>query len=221
MAKCLRLAQPTHRTRPYRPVGRTLRAVEGLSTRLWASSGAATVAGRACSYRDCGCLSDYSAAVLSGGVGSASVGAGSARDLPGIPRRGLEVSTGAATVAGRACSYRDCGCLRVYSAAVLSGGVGSASVGAGSARQHWGIPPARLLRHPASWPRSQAEPAPMGDAVSLPQQIVHRDDLLGHLNQFLLAAHGLAAHQRVGLFFVAAAHLHQHALGQFDALAFD
>ena len=35
----------------------------------------------------------------------------------------------------------------------------------------------------------------------------------------MLAAHGLAAHQGVGLFFVAAFHLHQQALGQFNALA--
>ena len=48
---------------------------------------------------------------------------------------------------------------------------------------------------------------------------MHGDDLLGHLDQLLLATHGLAPHQGVGVFLVAALHLHQQALGQLDALA--
>ena len=51
------------------------------------------------------------------------------------------------------------------------------------------------------------------------EQFTHGDDLLRHLDQFLLAAHGLAAHQGVGLFLIAGLHFHQHALGQLDALA--
>ena len=51
------------------------------------------------------------------------------------------------------------------------------------------------------------------------QKLTHGYDLFRHLYQFLLAAHGLAAHQGVSLFFVAAFHLHQQTLGQFDALA--
>lgn len=51
------------------------------------------------------------------------------------------------------------------------------------------------------------------------QHVVHRDDLLGHLDQLLLAAHGLASHEGIGLLLVAAFHLHQQPLGQFYALA--
>ncbi len=49
---------------------------------------------------------------------------------------------------------------------------------------------------------------------------MHGNDLLCHLNQLLLPAHGLAAHQGVGLFFVAVFHFHQQTLGLLDAFAF-
>ena len=54
---------------------------------------------------------------------------------------------------------------------------------------------------------------------SITQHVVHGYDLFGDLRQFLLPAHGLATHQGVGLFLVAAFHLHQQAFGQLDALA--
>ena len=41
------------------------------------------------------------------------------------------------------------------------------------------------------------------------EHFVHGNDLLCHLNQLLLPAHGLSAHQGVGLFFVAVFHFHQ------------
>jgi hypothetical protein len=59
-----------------------------------------------------------------------------------------------------------------------------------------------------------------GGGVALSQQLAHCDDLLGDLDELLLTAHGLAAHQGVGFFLVAILHFHQQSLGQFDSLAF-
>ena len=48
----------------------------------------------------------------------------------------------------------------------------------------------------------------VGAAISA-QQLTHGNNLLRYLDQLLLAAHGLAAHQGVGLFLVAVFHFHQ------------